>query len=115
MKGTVFSVLCALGALAVAGTGERQFGLHFDFHAKPEADGSSALIGGTLKESDIAEICDLYRPDFIQVDSKRRSSVRRVLFVPGPSSAEYGKRGASDLRISILIQKVVHILAKYIY
>ena len=70
MKGTVFSVLCALGAVAAAGTGERQFGLHFDFHAKPEADGSSALIGGTLKESDIAEICDLYRPDFIQVDSK---------------------------------------------
>lgn len=44
----------------------RAFGLHFDFHAGP----ADTLIGSTLSEDDIREICDLYGPDFIQVDSK---------------------------------------------
>lgn len=44
----------------------RGFGLHFDFHAGP----SDTLIGSTLSEADIHEICSLYHPDFIQVDSK---------------------------------------------
>jgi len=47
-------------------TDGRAFGLHFDFHAGP----SDTLIGTTLSEDDIREICKLYRPDFIQVDSK---------------------------------------------
>lgn len=46
---------------------DRYFGLHFDFHASP---GRCPAIGSTLSEADIQEICDLYRPDFIQVDSK---------------------------------------------
>ena len=44
----------------------RAFGLHFDFHAGP----TDTLIGSTLSEADIHEICELYHPDFIQVDSK---------------------------------------------
>lgn len=43
------------------------FGLHFDFHAKPE-DG--VVIGATLKEEEIREICQKLRPDFIQIDCK---------------------------------------------
>lgn len=45
----------------------RYFGLHFDFHASPER---CPAIGSTLSEGDINEICTLYRPDFIQIDSK---------------------------------------------
>ena len=44
----------------------RAFGLHFDFHAGP----TDTLIGSTLSEADIHEICELFHPDFIQVDSK---------------------------------------------
>ncbi|MBE6930469.1 MAG: hypothetical protein E7463_09325 [Ruminococcaceae bacterium] len=43
------------------------FGLHFDFHATP-ADGT--VIGATLKESEIREICTELCPDFIQIDCK---------------------------------------------
>ncbi|MBE6667471.1 MAG: hypothetical protein E7607_04075 [Ruminococcaceae bacterium] len=43
------------------------FGLHFDFHAQP-SDGF--VIGATLKEEDIREICRLIKPDFIQIDCK---------------------------------------------
>lgn len=44
------------------------FGLHFDFHASPER--SPAPIGATLKEEDIREICQLLKPDFLQIDCK---------------------------------------------
>lgn len=44
----------------------RAFGLHFDFHAGP----TDSLIGSTLSEENIHEICELFHPDFIQVDSK---------------------------------------------
>lgn len=43
------------------------FGIHSDFHAKP-AEG--LVIGETLKERDAREICELLKPDFIQVDCK---------------------------------------------
>ncbi len=43
------------------------FGLHFDFHANPA---TGAVVGATLKEEDIREICREIRPDFIQVDCK---------------------------------------------
>ena len=43
------------------------FGLHSDFHAVPE-DG--LVLGGTLKEGDIREICECLKPDFVQVDCK---------------------------------------------
>ena len=46
---------------------ESVFGLHFDFHANPE---KGAVIGATLREEDIREICREIRPDFIQVDCK---------------------------------------------
>ena len=46
---------------------ESAFGLHFDFHANPE---KGAVIGATLREEDIREICREIRPDFIQVDCK---------------------------------------------
>ena len=42
-------------------------GMHSDFHAKPE-DG--LVIGATLCEADIREICESYKPDFIQIDCK---------------------------------------------
>ena len=43
------------------------FGLHFDFHASP-APGK--VVGATLKEEDIREICRTIRPDFLQIDCK---------------------------------------------
>ncbi|MBR6739470.1 MAG: hypothetical protein IKM04_00160 [Clostridia bacterium] len=43
------------------------FGLHFDFHAHPS---QGKVIGETLKEEDIREICQSLRPDFIQIDCK---------------------------------------------
>ena len=43
------------------------FGLHSDFHAIPE-DG--LVIGATLEEEDIREICKCLKPDFVQVDCK---------------------------------------------
>ncbi len=46
---------------------ESAFGLHFDFHAKPEP---GLVIGATLREEDIREICRQIRPDFIQIDCK---------------------------------------------
>ncbi len=42
------------------------WGLHLDFHAKPEDIGQ----GATLKEEDIRKICQLLKPDFIQIDCK---------------------------------------------
>ena len=67
-----FSKLNLIAAVALlAGTTavaqDRYFGLHFDFHASP---GRCPAIGATLSEDDIREICSVYRPDFIQVDSK---------------------------------------------
>lgn len=43
------------------------FGLHFDFHASP-APGK--VIGATLTEDQVREICRSIKPDFIQVDCK---------------------------------------------
>jgi len=43
------------------------FGLHFDFHASPAP---GRVVGATLKEEDIREICTLLHPDFIQIDCK---------------------------------------------
>lgn len=43
------------------------FGLHSDFHAKPE---EGLVIGATLSEADIREICESIKPDFIQIDCK---------------------------------------------
>jgi len=43
------------------------FGLHFDFHASPQ---KGLVVGATLKEENVREICRLIRPDFIQVDCK---------------------------------------------
>lgn len=67
---TSLSALALLAAASCAPsptkTDGRAFGLHFDFHAVP----TDTLIGSTLSEDDIREICELYRPDFIQVDSK---------------------------------------------
>lgn len=42
------------------------FGLHFDFHARPEF----GVQGATLREEDIRTICKKLRPDFIQIDCK---------------------------------------------
>ncbi|MBQ7321694.1 MAG: hypothetical protein IJW99_06330 [Clostridia bacterium] len=46
---------------------ESAFGLHFDFHATPAP---GRVVGATLCEEDIREICRLIRPDFIQIDCK---------------------------------------------
>ena len=46
---------------------ESAFGLHFDFHASPAP---GLVVGATLREEDIREICTLIRPDFIQIDCK---------------------------------------------
>lgn len=43
------------------------FGLHFDFHARPD---DCPAMGLNLKEEDIREICRTLRPDFIQIDCK---------------------------------------------
>lgn len=43
------------------------FGIHSDFHAKPA---QGLVIGETLKEQDIREICETLQPDFIQIDCK---------------------------------------------
>lgn len=42
------------------------FGLHFDYHAQPKY----GKQGVNLKEEDIREICQLLKPDFIQIDCK---------------------------------------------
>ena len=63
-------VMAAVVTATAFGADERQFGLHFDFHAAPAKDGKSVVIGGTLKESDIREICRTIRPDFLQIDCK---------------------------------------------
>ena len=42
------------------------FGLHFDFHAQPKY----GVQGVNLKEEDIRELCQLIKPDFIQIDCK---------------------------------------------
>lgn len=42
------------------------FGLHFDFHAKPE----NAPIGSTTTEETVQKIIDIIKPDFVQCDSK---------------------------------------------
>ena len=42
-------------------------GVHLDYHAKPE-DGK--VQGKDLKEEDIRRICQLLKPDFIQIDCK---------------------------------------------
>ncbi len=47
---------------------ESFFGLHFDFHAKPSE--ASPVIGSTLSEDEIREICTLLHPDFLQIDCK---------------------------------------------
>ena len=46
---------------------ESVWGIHMDFHAKPEDD---AVIGATLREEDIREICRTLAPDFIEIDCK---------------------------------------------
>ena len=46
---------------------ESFFGIHSDFHAKPQ---QGLVIGETLEEGDIREICDTLCPDFIQIDCK---------------------------------------------
>ena len=46
---------------------ESAFGLHFDFHASPAP---GLVVGATLREEDIREICRLIKPDFIQIDCK---------------------------------------------
>lgn len=45
---------------------ESFWGLHFDFHAKPE----DRELGATLNEESIREICRELKPDFIQIDCK---------------------------------------------
>lgn len=45
---------------------ESFFGLHFDFHARPEY----GKQGVTLTEEDIRYICRTFLPDFIQIDCK---------------------------------------------
>ncbi len=47
---------------------ESVFGLHFDFHASPYP--GRPAVGATLKEEEIREICQLIRPDFLQIDCK---------------------------------------------
>ena len=42
------------------------FGLHFDFHAQPKY----GIQGVNLKEEDIRELCQIIKPDFIQIDCK---------------------------------------------
>lgn len=43
------------------------FGIHSDFHARAE---DNVVIGKTLDEKDIREVCELLKPDFVQIDCK---------------------------------------------
>jgi len=43
------------------------FGIHSDFHARAE---DNVVIGKTLEEKDIREVCELLKPDFVQIDCK---------------------------------------------
>ncbi len=43
------------------------FGIHSDFHAKPT---EGLVIGKTLNEREIYEMCETLKPDFIQIDCK---------------------------------------------
>lgn len=42
-------------------------GLHFDFHADPD---KAPAVYDTLTEDSIREVCELYKPDYVQLDSK---------------------------------------------
>ncbi|HRX41736.1 MAG TPA: hypothetical protein P5315_03090 [Clostridia bacterium] len=46
------------------------FGLHFDFHAKPAAEGEIIPIGLTTTEEMVQHVIDVTEPDFIQIDCK---------------------------------------------
>ena len=62
-----FAIFAILLASSIATNAQdRYFGLHFDFHAGLDCK----EIGSTLSEEDIRDICTMYKPDFIQVDSK---------------------------------------------
>ena len=69
-KKAMAAAVAVMGTMAAAQGADRVWGLHFDFHASPSKDGKEVAIGSTLKESDVAEICDLIRPDFLQIDCK---------------------------------------------
>jgi len=46
------------------------FGLHFDFHAKPAAEGRIVPVGGKTTKEMVYKIIDTVKPDFIQIDCK---------------------------------------------
>jgi len=73
----VAGVSVNLEAVAAAKPLNRGWGLHCDFHAEPVmkdgqvvSNDEQIVVGATLKESDVAEICDVLKPDFLQIDCK---------------------------------------------
>ena len=42
-------------------------GIHFDFHADPD---KSPAVYDTLTEDSIREVCETFKPDYVQLDSK---------------------------------------------
>lgn len=46
------------------------FGLHYDFHAKPDEDGYIIPVGGNTSREMVHQIIDTIQPDFIQIDCK---------------------------------------------
>ncbi|GAB3541637.1 hypothetical protein [Spirosoma fluminis] len=52
-------------------TGQRYFGMHFDFHAEP----NDTLVGKNLSERSLDSLLTAIKPDFIQVDSKGHPGV----------------------------------------
>ncbi len=69
---------------------ERYFGLHFDFHATPELC-KDVRLGESLKEEDIANICEALRPDFLQIDCKGHPGYASYPTKIGTPAAEFAK------------------------
>ncbi len=67
---------------------ERFFGLHFDFHATPELC-EGVKLGEGLREEDLAEICERFRPDFLQVDCKGHPGYSSYPTKIGTPAAEF--------------------------
>lgn len=60
------------------------FGLHFDFHAKPD----NVPIGKTVTEEMVQSIIDIVKPDFLQCDSKGHPGIASYPSKLGNSAPE---------------------------
>lgn len=76
MKPFITLLIVLIGIRAIAQpkpnpTGQRYFGMHFDFHAEP----NDTLVGKNLSERSLDSLLTAVKPDFIQIDCKGHPGV----------------------------------------